>query len=178
MRAFVEQALPEWDPVIYHEATSYGWRGLTAHGEVLEVRSANGHLAAVPSEIVVAHDGNPIARRLVKDNARTIDIDAYLRHFNQAVACYKAGFVREALVSAEAAITAAPTLRAKFNRAMIFLALGRWQEGLAEYWQCEQDQPFMRPQVRKALDAGMTPWRGEDLDGKTLLLMHAHGFGD
>jgi hypothetical protein len=36
----------------------------------------------------------------------------------------------------------------------------------------------MRPQARTALDAGLKPWLGENLHGKKLLLMHAHGFGD
>ena len=31
--------LPALDPVIAHEITEQGWRGLTGHGEVLEVQS-------------------------------------------------------------------------------------------------------------------------------------------
>jgi hypothetical protein len=32
--------------------------------------------------------------------------------------------------------------------------------------------------VREALELGLVPWRGEDITGKRLLVMHAHGFGD
>ena len=166
--------LPELDPVIAHEPTSYGWRGLTAHGEVLEVKAKG---ATVPSEIIVAHAGIAIGRRAVR-NGTTLDIDDYLHAFNGAVDCYKANRLEDALRASDATIRIAPTLRARFNRAMILLAAGNWCEGLLEYWCCEQLEPFMRPQVREALDHGLAPWRGEDLRGKRLLVMHAHGFGD
>jgi hypothetical protein len=174
---FVREALPELHPVISHELTDYGWRGITKEGEVLEVRGTNGHAIEVPSEITVAFRGTPIGRRAVRNDI-AVDIDDYLAHFNAAVALYKGNRVAEALVESDATLRAAPTLRAKFNRAMVLLALGRWAEGLDEYWQCEQEAPFIRPQVRAALDTGIPPWRGESLDGKKLLLLHAHGFGD
>src|ERR1700757_1210226 len=168
---FVDETLPELDPIIAHGITAYGWRGLTQQGEVYEVKASNGHAIEVPPEIVVAHRGVPIGRRKIS-NDETIDIGAYLEHFNRVVALYKANRVEEALIESDA------TLRAKFNRAMVLLAAGRWREGFAEYWQCEQHAPFIRPQARVALDCGLQPWRGEDISGKKLLLQHAHGFGD
>jgi hypothetical protein len=177
MRAFLENDLPELDPVIYHELTGYGWRGLTAQGEVLEVKGANGHAIEVPSEIIVAHAGKPIGRRAVR-NEVAVNIDDYLSHFNLVVSHYKANRVDEALIASDATLKAAPTLRAKFNRSMVLLALGRWREGFDEYRQCEQQEPFMRPQVRRALNVGCRPWNGESLRGKRLLVQHAHGFGD
>ncbi|HEY2245700.1 MAG TPA: hypothetical protein VGH47_16030 [Xanthobacteraceae bacterium] len=177
MRVYVEEALPELDPIIAHEVTPYGWRGLTQQGEVYEVKSSNGHAIEVPSEIVVAHKGEPIGRRKIS-NDETIDIESYLEHFNLGVELYKSNRIKEALIETAATIVAAPTLRAKFNRAMVLLAAGRWREGFKDYWQCEQHAPFMRPQVRAALDRGLEPWMGQDLHGKRLVLMHAHGFGD
>jgi hypothetical protein len=170
--------LPELDPVIFHELTDYGWRGLTQQGEVLEVKSAD-HVTidTVPSEIIVACAGKRIGRRAVRNDI-AVNIDDYLAHFNAVVSLYKGNRAAEALIESDAALKAAPTLRAKFNRAMILLALGRWAEGFDEYWQCEQQAPFMRPQVRAALDRGLKPWSGESLSGKRLLLQHAHGFGD
>ena len=162
------------DPVVCHERTAYGWRGLTAEGEVLEVKSK---AATIPSEISVARGGVEIGRRMV-GNEWPVDIDKYLFHFNRAVDCYKAGEIDEALHWSEITLQIAPTLRAKFNRAMILLAGGHWKEGFEAYWRCEQRAPFMRPQVREALDHGLERWRGEDLRGKRLLVMHAHGFGD
>jgi len=169
--------LPELDPVIYHELTDYGWRGLTQQGEVLEVKASNGHAISVPSEIIVAQNGRRIGRRAVRSDM-TVDIDDYLTHFNAVVSLYKDNRTDEALIESDATLRAAPTLRAKFNRAMILLASGRWAEGLHEYWQCEQHAPFMRPRAQTALCAGIPAWKGEDLRGKRLLVLHAHGFGD
>jgi len=169
--------LPEMDPIVFAEMTEYGWRGLSQQGEVLEVKSANGHQIAIPESVVVTHDGHPIGRRIVKHEL-TVDIDEYLVHFNHAVERYKQGRLGEALVEAEAAIYLANTKRAKFNYAMILLANGQWRSGFEAYWECEQELPFMRPQVKAALDAGLKPWCGEDIKGKKLLVMHAHGFGD
>jgi hypothetical protein len=169
--------LPDLDPVVAHETTAYGWRGLTAHGEVLEVKRSNGHPIAVPIELLVTHGGRSIGRRAVT-NELAINIDDYLAHFNRMVALHRANQFNEALVEADATLRIAPTLRARFNRAMVLLAVGHWREGFAEYWSCEQESSLMRPPVRAALDAGLQPWHGEDLCGKRLLLIHAHGFGD
>jgi hypothetical protein len=174
---FIDQALPELDPIIAHDVTAYGWRGLTQQGEVYEVKAANGHAIEVPPEIVVASRGKPIGRRKIS-NDESINIDAYLDHFNRAVALYRANRVEEAMVECVATIDMAPTLRARFNEAMVLLAAGRWREGLAQYWHCEQFEPFLRPQARTALARGLEPWRGQNLRGKTLVLQHAHGFGD
>jgi hypothetical protein len=177
MAGYLENTLPQLDPVIYHELTDYGWRGLTQQGEVLEVRGSNGHRIDVPGEMTVYVGGMAIGRREVRNDGH-VDIDGYLEHFNRVVMHYKANQLDQALVESDAALRAATTLRAKFNRAMILLAAGRWTEGLEQYWHCEQQRPFMRPQVCAALDAGMQPWRGERLSGKRLAVLHAHGFGD
>jgi hypothetical protein len=75
-------------------------------------------------------------------------------------------------------IALAPTLYARFNRALVLLALGRWHEGFSEYRQCERQPPFTRPAVTEALAMGCKLWDGQDIAGKRLLLLHAHGFGD
>ena len=165
--------LPDLDPVISYEKTGYGWRGITSHGDVLEVKASNG----VPSSIVVACNGRPIGRRIVTNDVK-IDIDDYLLHFNRVVDLYKANKVAQALEESDATLAAAPTLRARYNRSMVLLAMGRWKEGLAEYWTAEQSEPFIRPQVKEAIAAGLRPWMGESLEKKRLLLLHAHGFGD
>jgi len=173
LATFVEETLPEMDPVIATEIVGDGWRGLTYGGEVLEVAPVNGRAAEVPSEIIVAHRGQPIGRRAVR-NDLTVDIGRYLDRFNLVVTLYKANRIEEAL----AVVVEPLTLRAKFNRSMVLLAAGQWSDGLREYWECEQLDPFMRPQVKAALAAGAEPWLGEDLKGKRLAVIHAHGFGD
>lgn len=174
---FVEEALPELDPVIAHETTAYGWRGLTAQGEVLEVKPSDGQPISVPDEIVVACLGVPVGRRAVR-NDNVLDIEQYLTFFNRTVELYKQNQPEIALLASQSTLSIARTVRATFNHSMILLALGRWHEGMSIYWHCEQRAPFMRPQAAEAFDNGMQPWRGEDLRGKRLLLLHAHGFGD
>jgi hypothetical protein len=111
-------------------------------------------------------------------NEWTVNIDDYLAHSNRLVELYKSNRIEDALVEADLTLMAAPTVRARYNRAMVLLAAGRWREGLSEYWECEQTKSFMRPQVKSALATGLQPWRGEPLTGKRILLLHAHGFGD
>lgn len=169
--------LPEMEPVISWERTDYGWRALTDHGEVLEVRGRNGSKPEVPSSMVVFAGDKAIGRRRVI-NELGVDIDAYLGHFNRAIELYKRNEISDAVAHADLAALAAPTKLARFNRAMILLAAGRWNEGLHEYWDCELTKPFMRPEVERAISQGLRPWRGEPLTGKRVLLLHAHGFGD
>jgi hypothetical protein len=61
---------------------------------------------------------------------------------------------------------------------MILLALGLWREGFAEFENCEREPPFIRPMAKLALASGLRPWRGEDIVGARLLVVHDHGFGD
>jgi hypothetical protein len=105
-------------------------------------------------------------------------IGDYLAHFERGPALMRQNCNEAALREANAAIALAPTLYARYNRAIILLALGRWREGFEEYRQTEVCEPFTRPRVRDALKAGLKLWNGEEIAGKRLLLLHAHGFGD
>jgi len=164
------------DPLIAREDTSYGWRGLTAKGEILEVRSRNG----IPSgEVVMARGGSAVARLAQPGNdAEPASIGEYLRRYDAAVVHSRANRHLEALDEWDAALAIAPTVFGRWNRAMTLLALGRWLEGFWEYQECESVPALMRPAVREAIDAGIRQWRGEPIAGKHLLLIHAHGFGD
>jgi len=173
--AFVDD-LPKLDPIITTEDTEYGWRGLTEHGEIVEVRSSNGHKVTPPDDIVVMREGKAIGRRIIENHG--LDIEDYLTHFNRAVALFRNNEIASALVEADASIKAATTLRARFNRALILLSLGRWEQGLEEYSRCEQEGPLQRPLSKEAAACGLKPWQGEDLKGKRILLLHDHGFGD
>src|SRR5262245_34263211 len=84
--------VPQLDPVIYHEPTAYGWRGLTQQGEVLEVRTKGA--IVVPTEMTVYAGGRPIGWRKV-NKGKPVDIDLYLRRFHRVVDCYKAGRIEE-----------------------------------------------------------------------------------
>jgi hypothetical protein len=175
---FVDQALPEMEPIICCEETPYGWRGITSHGEIYEVRGSNGHKIEIPTEPLIMHqNGKPVGKRLITNELK-VNIDDYLLHFNRVVSHYQNNRLQEALDECRQTLMCAPTLRAKFNQSMIKLAMGDWRGGLQEYWDCEQHKPFMRPQAAEAISAGLRPWKGEPLNGKRLLLLHAHGFGD
>ena len=160
------------NPVIAAEPTPTGWRGLTQRGELLEVRSSGG----VPEDLVIMRGSSAVARRKIERGE--LHIDEYTAHYDRALKLTRDNHPLEALSEIEATLALAPTLFARFNRAMILLALGRWREGFAEYRQCEDLPPLIRPPVAVAFAAGLKPWCGEDLAGKRLLLIHAHGFGD
>jgi hypothetical protein len=165
------------DPLIVREDTPYGWRGLTAKGEILEVHSRNG----IPSgEVVMARGGSVVARLAQPaDNvAERASIDEYLKRYEEACVLCRANRPLEALTEWNAALALAPTAFGRFNRALTLLALGRWTEGFEEYRECELIPGLMRPLVREAVDAGIKQWRGEPIAGKRLLLIHSHGFGD
>ena len=165
------------DPLIGREATPDGWRGLTAKGEILEVRSRSG----IPSgEVVMARGGSVVARLAQPaDNvAERASIDEYLKRYEEACVLCRSNRPLEALTEWDAALAIAPTAFARLNRALTLLALGRWTQGFEEYRECEFTPGLMRPPVREAIDAGLKPWRGESITGKRLLLIHSHGFGD
>jgi hypothetical protein len=177
--SFLENTLPQLDPIIAIESDETGWRGLTVNGEILEVRSANGHKAEVPSDdVLIMRAGKPVGRRAIEPRD-DIRIDEYLNHYNAARDLHCANKFEEALVQATKAISIAPTWCARFNHSQILLANGLWPEGFAEYALCECEPIFQRPNTRKALAAGLRPWLGQPLARtKRLLLIHDHGFGD
>lgn len=178
---FASFQAPDLAPVIACEQTPRGWCGLTADGEVLRVDGHNGKPAVIPEGniCITGNDGHLIGyRALPRQMTDSGTIASYLFHFDRAVDFLRDNNPTPALGEINKAIAIAATTRAKFNRAMILLALGRWVEGFAEYAACECDQLFVRPACRQALEAGLRPWQGEDIVGKRLLLIHAHGFGD
>jgi hypothetical protein len=170
--------LPNLDPIIAHEPTEDGWRGLTENGELFEVHGRNGHKAEPPAEpLLVMRGGQAVGYRAIEQR-EGVNIGAYCAHFNEAATLFRANAPATAILEADAAVAIAPTVHARYNRAFILLSLGRWQEGFAEYAACEEGPPFRRPQCKAAVEAGIAPWRGEPLAGKRLLVVHAHGYGD
>ncbi|MCL2641611.1 MAG: tetratricopeptide repeat protein, partial [Phycisphaerales bacterium] len=80
-----------------------------------------------------------------------------------------------ALEAAELAIAAEPTnARFHFDKAVTLLTLGRFEEGWAEYeWRREL------PEIKVSAPVNGPPdWKGEELEGKTILLYAEQGFGD
>jgi hypothetical protein len=165
----------ELAPVVACETTPQGWRGLTADGEVLDVRGRG----RPDGRLCVNRNGRPVGYHAIpQEMSRDGMIDDYLSHFNRALALYRANEPARALREIDNAIGIAPTTYAKRNRAQILLSLGQWVEGFEQYAEGERSPIFMRKNYRAALELGMQPWQGEDLRGKRLLLIHDHGFGD
>jgi hypothetical protein len=160
-------------PVLCCEQTVQGWRGLTADGVILNV---NGN--TIPDSLSIVQNGTAIGVRAVPRPANDGAIDRYLQHFDRASALMRSNQSVAALVEVDAALATASTTTARFNRGLILLQLGRWPEGFDEYQHCEYLSSFLRPLARTALDLGLRRWRGEDIAGKRLLLVHDHGFGD
>lgn len=174
-----EEDVPELAPIVATEKVEGGWRGLTADGEVYDVQ----HEGRMPEVVMISRAGRIIGKRKVRlslasDEVNGIDIARYLEHFASAVKLHKDNRNVEALSYIDVALATADSSRARFNRAMILLALGRWPEGFADFETCERSPPFQRPAARTAIDAGAKPWRGEDVEDRRLLLVHDHGFGD
>jgi hypothetical protein len=167
--------VPELAPIVATEVTEEGWRGVTADGEVFLVRSDGREL---PESVIVNHGGKLIGRRRVVGTGRVVSVTDYLATFDRARMLHRALRDVEALAAINEAIAIVDTTRARFNRAMILLALGRWREGFEEYEVLERESPFLRPNAQRALAAGIAPWRDEPLVGKRLLIIHDHGFGD
>src|SRR5262245_208431 len=169
--------LPDLDPIIAHEETEDGWRGLTEHGEIFEVRGRNGHKATPPDgNMLVMRGGKALGYRAIKQSG--VKIDDYLERFNRAAELFRCNDLEGAAEQADLTVAIAPTVHARYNRAFINLSLGRWFQGFADYDYCEQGPPFQRRQCKAALIAGVKLWQGEKLEGKRLLALHAHGFGD
>ena len=157
-------------PIVAHERTPSGWRGLTAKGELVEVTSDGG---PVPPEVLVYHGGREVGRRVITQSG--FDLGTYLTRTKRAVDLYQENRSEEALAMIDEAIAVRDTPQARLNRSIILLALGRWREGFAEH---EARFEMMTPPRVAAAAARLPRWRGEDLEGKRLMLVHDAGYGD
>jgi hypothetical protein len=168
---------PDLTPIVAVETTPTGWRGLTMDGTILNVESLK-----IPygDRVAIIRNGEHIGYRKMPDQASPGLINRYLRCSDISRRAIKSGYLQNALLSVETAMSFAPTLSAYYNRGMILLEMNRWQEGFAEYAHAMEypGSGFTRSQYRGCIEYGLQRWRGEDISGKRLLLIHDHGFGD
>lgn len=171
---------PDLAPVIVTEHTPHGWRGLTEDGEILNVTAhVNGSPSTIPESLGMTNGGEFIGYRKVEQVPTPGVIDAYLQHLNESMRLTRLNENERALEEVSLAMTLADTALVRFNRAMIALQLGYFFHGFNEFARVERESNlFMRPNFRKAIEAGCEPWRGQNLNGKSILLTHDHGFGD
>lgn len=159
------------DPVIACEAMMGGWRGLTEHGEVLNVKSES-NIAPIGTDLLVFCDKKAVGRREVR-NDYEINIDDYLAHYDLGLDLFKRNKLEEALRELNLAIDLAPTTGAKFNKSLVLLSMGRWKEGL-ELYEARTKMGYWG----LCKDLKIPMWRGQSPVGKRLLLVHDAGYGD
>jgi glycosyl transferase family 9 (putative heptosyltransferase) len=166
----------ELDPVLLCQPTLRGWRGLTAHGLVLDVQSHPGQPRAIPplgDKITMVLGGVRVGTRAMPDAPCNGEIQEYLNRQSTIMKLFQQNQFHDALNELEAAL---PTSYMRFVRALVLLSLGRWREGFADL-EARLDLSFPKL-CQQAVDAGIPCWQGEDLCGKHLLLVHDAGYGD
>jgi Glycosyltransferase family 9 (heptosyltransferase) len=167
-------------PVIACEHTATGWRGLTKDGEILNVHAhVNGSPSVIPKSLALTRGDDIVSYFSIENEANDGIVADYVRHLDASTALLRKNDPVQALAEIDVALACARTVLARYNRAMVLLHLGRWQEGFDEFAYCEDESPlFQRPQMAAAYAHGLCPWCGDHLPGKKLLLIHDHGFGD
>jgi len=157
-------------PIVACEGTEYGWRGLTAKGELLEV-----HNGSLPTgEVLVTRNGEVVGTREVMPSG--FDLSAYLWHTKRAVDLYQLNRSPEALHEIEMALAVRDTAQARLNRSIILLSLGRWREGFAAHE--ARFEMYMTPRHTAVADRIPRWFGGSDISGKRLMLVHDAGLGD
>jgi len=166
----------------FAEAMSNLGAVLAMRGHIDEAIAWYGHAIAADSQLAPAHNnlGAALARLDRSDEAEVLHrravalkpdfVDA---HYNLGVALQDQGRFEDALASYARAIELKSDLAdARWNRAYLLLTLGRYADGWREHewrWRRKEQPPRSYP---KPL------WRGEPLDGRTILLHAEQGMGD
>ena len=163
----------ELPPIVAYEVTSQGWRGLTARGELLEVSASNGVPMVPDGELIVQRGSQVIGRRRVIQEG--FSLSEYLARTRRAVELYRQNRCGEALNEIEAALAIRDTAQSRLNRSIFLLSLGRWPEGFAEHE--ARFEMMTPPRVARAAER-LPRWRGDDLRGRRLMLVHDAGHGD
>ncbi len=166
----------------FAEAMSNLGAVLAARGRPDDAISWYAHALSVDAQLAPAQNnmGAALARLDRIDEAEVAHRRSILlkpdfpdAHYNLGVALQDQGQFEEALASYEKAIALkADLVDARWNRAYVLLMLGRYAEGWREHewrWRRKDQPPRSYPQPL---------WRGEPLEGKTILLHAEQGMGD
>ncbi|MCQ2002659.1 tetratricopeptide repeat protein [Rhizobium sp. NRK18] len=133
------------------------------------------HEASYNLGVLLQRQGND--GEAVEYYRRTLDSDP--RHqgaiINRAVCLRNLGRVTDALTALESAPLKPEDFPAlAYNIAWTKLLLGRWSEAWADY----EKRVGVLPQPARATVSDAPLWRGEDLTGKTVVVLHEQGLGD
>lgn len=114
----------------------------------------------------------------IESHRRSIELDPLRssQHANLAVALQEEGRLAEALAAFDRALELDPqNAEAHYSRSLAHLLLGDYARGWAGYEWRVRCREFAN---RDLEPRGMRPWRGEPLEGKTLLVRREQGHGD
>jgi predicted O-linked N-acetylglucosamine transferase (SPINDLY family)/ADP-heptose:LPS heptosyltransferase len=166
----------------FAEAMSNLGAVLAVRGRLDDATAWYGHALAADAQLAPAQNnlGAALARlerfrdaEIAHRRAITLKPDFPDAHYNLGVALQDQGRFEEALASYEKAAELKPDLvDARWNRAYVLLTLGRYAEGWREHewrWRRKEQPPRSYPQPL---------WRGEPLEGRTILLHAEQGMGD
>jgi tetratricopeptide (TPR) repeat protein len=166
----------------FAEAMSNLGAVLALRGRIDDATAWYGHAVAADSQLAPAHNnlGAALARldrfdeaEIAHRRAIALKPDFADAHYNLGVALQDQGRFEEALASYAKAVELKPDLvDARWNLAYLLLALGRYAEGWREHewrWRRKEQPPRSYPRPL---------WRGEPLDGRTILLHAEQGMGD
>ena len=99
---------------------------------------------------------------------------AYLSHYNLGVYYMGKGQVKEALEHYNNAIELNENFfEARWNRSLVLLLLGRFEEGWREY-----EYRFKKKKSSDTRNFGKPKWDGSSFEGKKILIVSEQGFGD
>jgi tetratricopeptide (TPR) repeat protein len=166
----------------FAEAMSNLGAVLAARGRLEDATAWYDHAIAADAQLAPAHNnlGAALAKLDRADEAAVLHRRAIAlkpdfadAHYNLGVALQDQGRFEDALASYDKAVEFKPDLvDARWNRAFALLALGRYAEGWREHewrWRRKEQPPRSYPQPL---------WRGEPLDGRTIMLHAEQGMGD
>ncbi|HEY8693505.1 MAG TPA: tetratricopeptide repeat protein [Chloroflexota bacterium] len=109
-----------------------------------------------------------------QERALALDPGHREAHLNLGNALQTRWQLQAALAHYEQALTIDPGFAAaRWCRSYVLLLRGEFEEGLAEH-----EQRLLCPPLAPGRDYGCPVWRGESLEGKTILLHSEQGFGD
>ena len=136
-----------------------------------------------PNDLVAQVALGEVARKLSKlDESREIleaaykrDPDSYIAMSALAILHYDCGHLAEALEWNERALEKHPNdLHMMLNRALVNMTFGKWVEWWGQYEFCLSYQKNERMRGMRMSDA----WAGQEMVGKTLLVVSDQGSGD
>lgn len=135
--------------------------------ESLDIRNSYGN--------VLASLGRTEEALRAYDDVLARDPDYAETYSNRASSLFSMNRIDEAIESLHKAIALKPDYAdAHWNLGLILLTLGQFKEGWSEYewrWQQKKNLPLRRKSDRPV-------WKGEPIEGKTILLYPEQGLGD